>query len=436
MQVSAEHKKGLEWVVSVAVPAKDMQETINKKLNDAARTAKIDGFRPGKIPVKVIEQMYGPGIRAEAVEKKLKDSLRDALAEKKLRPAGMPKFDLKKDGMYGDLEYEASFEIYPEVKLDKLKEIKVTRLKASITDKDVDDAVERLQKSLSDWEVVKHAAKKGDRVTVDYVGDMKEVAEEQRTGKDQQMVLGSGRMIPGFEEEIIGMKVGEEKTIKVKFPKEYPETSLAGKPAKFEITMKQIESPVLPTVDEAFCEKVGIKEGGVEELRKRLHQELENHAKQVSRDKVKVELLDQLLAKHKVTLPKALVEQEETFLHDVRHPHPHDHEHGHTKEEMDDLKKEAERKVALSLLLGEYVRENDLHADEESMLQKAIEVMRRQFGTLSPEMLRYFMQDENQKNLIRSFVLEEKAVDKMLADDVLVTDKPIAFAKLIAAEEA
>ena len=173
----------------------------------------------------MIEQRFGLGIRAEAVEKQLEKSLREALKDKKLRPAGSPKLDVKENGMHGALSYEASFEVYPEIVLDKLDKIKIKRLKATVADADIDVAIERLQKNMADWEVVERAAQQGDRVTVDYAGDMAEVPEAQRTGKEQQIVLGAGRMIPGFEDQIIGMKAGKEKDIKVTFPADYPEAS-------------------------------------------------------------------------------------------------------------------------------------------------------------------------------------------------------------------
>jgi trigger factor len=430
MQISAQHKQGLEWLVSVVIPAEDMQKEISKKMQDTAKRARIDGFRPGKIPLMVIEQKFGPGIRAEIAEQQLQNSLREAFTREKLRPAGAPHLDIKENGMEGALSYEATFEVYPEVTLDKLNEIKVTRPQAQVSDADIDTALERLQKNFTDWEEADRAAQQGDRVTVDYLGDMQEVPEAQRTGKDQQIIIGSGRMIPGFEEQIIGMKKDQQGDIQVTFPEAYHEASLAGKPAKFHISVKKIEAPKLAAVDEALCEKVGIKEGGVPALRERMRTELNNHAQMIAREQAKHELLDQLLAKHPVILPKALVQQEANFLHDVRHPDPHDHEHGHTEEEMTEFHQEAERKVALSLLLGEYVKQHGIQADDQSMMTKAIEIMRRQFGNLSPEMLRYFMQDENQRNLIRSFVLEEKAVDKLLAESVQVIDQPIGFKEL------
>lgn len=431
MQISKQHKEGLEWEISVVIPAEEMQKEIHKKMNETAQRARIDGFRPGKIPLKVIEQKFGVGIRLETAEKQLQTSLRDALMSEQLRPAGTPQIDIKENGMDGALSYIATFEVYPEIVLDKLNEIKVTRQVAEINDADIDSALERLQKNFTDWEEVDRPAQLGDRVTVDYVGDMQEVPEAQRTGKDQKIVLGSGRMIPGFEEQMADMAVNQEKDIQVTFPENYHEHSLANQPAKFHITMKKVEAPKLPAIDEALCEKVGIKEGGVAALRERMRNELVNHAQMIAREKTKKELLDQLLTKHPLTLPKALVKQEMDFLHDVRHPEPHDHEHGHSAEEMQELEAEATRKVALSLLLGEYVRQNEIQADEQTMMTKAVEIMRRQFGQLSPEMLRYFLQDENQRNMIRSFVLEEKAVDKLLADAVQVVEQPIAFKELI-----
>ena len=456
MQVSVQHNQGLEWSVSVVIPADDMQQQVHKQLQEIAHRARIDGFRPGKVPIRVIEQRFGLGVRAEAVEKQLQKSLREALTAEKLRPAGMPKIDIKEDGLHGALAYEASFEVYPEVKLDKLNEINVTRMQATISDKDIDEAIERLQKNFTDWEEVTRAAQTGDRVTIDFVGDMEQVPEAQRTGRDHQLVLGSGRMIPGFEDQIIGMKTDDKKIITVTFPEQYHESSLAGQPANFEITMKKVEAPKLPAVDEAFCEKIGIKEGGVAALRERLHTELESQAKQIARDKVKHILLDQLLEKHLITLPKALVQQEVDFLHNVRHDHSHDHDHDHNHEhdhehahedehhhdhghardlkhekEMEEMRVEAERKVALSLLLGEYVQEHKIEADDQSVFNKAVEIMRYQFGNLSPEMMRQFMENEQQRALVRSLVLEEKAVDKMLADSVQVTEQPIGFKELM-----
>lgn len=451
MSVAAKHNQGLEWVLTVNIPAEEMKKNIDKKMRETAQRVRIDGFRPGKVPMQRVEQLYGEGIRAETVEQQMQNSLRDGLQQHKLRIAGTPKIDVKENGMHGALHFEATFEVYPKVTLDKLKEIKVKRYKAEITEADIDKALERVRKNFAEWEEVSRAAKEGDRVIIDFVGDMKEVPEAQRTGKDQRLVLGSKSMIPGFEDQIQGMKAGEEKTIKVTFPKEYHEKSLAGKPANFEITVKKVEEAKLPEIDEAFCKKLGITEGGVEVLRQRVRGEVEAHAERVARDKAKKLLLDQVLAKHNIELPKVFVKQEFDFLHNVRHgdhdhnhdhdhdhnhdhahDHDHHHHHDHSMENEPELRGEAERKVALSLLLGEYVQENNIKADEQSMFMKALEIMRQQFGgNISPEMLQYVMKDENQQALIRSFVLEEKAVDKMLADDVEVEEETISVDKLI-----
>lgn len=447
MQSSVQHKEGLEWVISVSVAADEMKEHVNKKLRETAQRARIDGFRPGKVPVQHIEKLYGESVRAETVEKQLQESLREAITSNKLRPAGTPKINIKENGMHGPLSYEATFEVYPEITLDKLKDIQIKRLKADVSESDIDEALERVRKNFTDWTAVERAAKEDDRVTIDFAGDMESVPEAQRTAKNQQLVLGSNRMIPGFEEQIKGMKIGEEKTITVTFPAEYHEKSLAGKPANFVINLHKVEEPSLPTVDDAFCERLGITEGGVATLRERLREEITAHGARIARDKAKKELLDQLLSKHPVTLPKVFVEQEFNFLrgvrqpqehdhhhdhdHDHNHNHDHDHDHHHEHTEKDaELKQEAERKVALSLLLGEYVQEHNIKADEQSMFTKAVEIMRSQFGNVSPEMLQYVLKDENQQALIRSFVLEEKAVDQMLADVVQVTEESISFKAL------
>jgi trigger factor len=267
MQVSVETTQGLERRLTISVPAEKVDVEVNNRLRQMSKTQRINGFRPGKVPPSVIQKRFGKSVRQEVAGEIMQRNFVDAIVAEKINPAGRPSFVAKSNEIGKALEFEATFEIYPEVELQDLETIAVERPAVEVTDADLDEMFVTLQKQHQTWKENKRKTKKGDKLTLDFNGRVD--GEEFEGGKAEnfELELGAGRMIPGFEKEITGMKSGEEGTIKVTFPDDYHAENLKGKEAEFDIVIHKTEGPVLPKIDEDFAKLFGIEEGGVEALR-------------------------------------------------------------------------------------------------------------------------------------------------------------------------
>ncbi|WP_427983313.1 trigger factor, partial [Agarivorans sp.] len=280
MQVSVETTQGLERRVTISIDAAQIEQQIDQALKQEARRARIDGFRPGKVPVSVIKKRYGAAIRQDVTGQAMQRSFYEAIIQEKLNPAGAPALQ-PGDTKDGEFSFSATFEVFPEVEVAGLDAIEVEKKVATVNDKDVDNMVDTLRKQQATWKETKGMIKDEFRVNLDFLGKID--GEEFEGGKAEgfDLAMGAGRMIPGFEQDIIGMKAGEEKTITVTFPEDYHAENLKGKEAEFDIKVIKTEGPVLPEVDEDFAKLFGVEEGGVdalrEEVRKNMTREL-NHA--------------------------------------------------------------------------------------------------------------------------------------------------------------
>ena len=259
MQVSIETTSGLERRMTVGIPAEQIDSEVQKRLQQAAKTVRLNGFRKGKVPLKVVKQRFGAGVRQEVLGELMSQSFYEAVQKEDVKPAGQPSIEPKEMAEGKDVEFVATFEVYPEVALADTSSFEIERLEADVTDKDIDNMIATLQKQQADWKDSKRKAQKGDRVTIDYKGTKDGEAFDGGTAEDQQLVLGSNSMIPGFEDGILGMKPGEETTLDLTFPEDYHSEELKGAAVQFDVKVKGNEIQKLPELNKEFFAKFGVE---------------------------------------------------------------------------------------------------------------------------------------------------------------------------------
>ena len=310
MQVSVEATSALERRMTVGVPAARIESAVDKSLQQTARRAKVPGFRPGKVPMSVIRQRYEGAARQEALGDLIQETFYEAVVEQKLNPAGAPSIEPKVFEKGKDLEYVATFEVFPEIKLAGFEGIAVERPQAEVGDADVDTMLDVLRKQNTRFEAVERAAENGDQITIDFVGKIDGEAFAGGSAKGVPLVLGSGRMIPGFEDALVGVKAGEERVINPTFPEDYQNLDLAGKTAEFTVNVTAVAAPALPELNDAFFALFGVKEGGLEGFRAEVRKNMERELRQAIKTKVKNQVMEGLLETNPVEVPKALVADE------------------------------------------------------------------------------------------------------------------------------
>ncbi|MCA0901324.1 trigger factor [Microbulbifer agarilyticus] len=415
MQVSIETTSGLERRLTVNLPAEVVDKEVDKRLQQAAKTVRINGFRKGKVPMKVVRQRFGAGVRQEVLGEVMSRSFYDAVQKEQVKPAGQPSIEAKNVTPGENLEYVATFEVYPEVALTDLAEVAVERPTAEVTDKDVDNMIDVLRKQQSGWKETKRKAQKGDRVTIDFVG--RKDGEEFEGGKaeGQQLVLGSGSMIPGFEDGILGMKPGEEKEVEVTFPEDYQAENLKGAEAVFTIKVTASEKPELPELNDEFFAGYGVAEGGEEKFREEVRGNMERELKNAALNKVKTQVMDQLFEKHQVEIPAALVAGEVQTLRGQMvqqfggQINPEDAAKMLPDTMFED---QAKRRVVLGLVVGEIVKENKLSVDADRVKAKVEELASTY--QQPEEVVEYYFNNRELLAGVESVVLEDQVVDFVL----------------------
>lgn len=430
MQVSVETTQGLERRLTISVPAEQVDVEVNNRLRQMSKTQRINGFRPGKVPPSVIQKRFGKSVRQEVAGELMQRNFVDAIVAEKINPAGRPSFVAKSNEFGKALEFEATFEIYPEVELKDLDNIAIERPAVEVTDSDLDEMFVTLQKQHQTWKENKRKTKKGDKLTLDFNGRVD--GEEFEGGKAEnfELELGSGRMIPGFEKEITGMKSGEEGTIKITFPEDYHAENLKGKEAEFDIVIHKTEGPVLPKVDEEFAKLFGIEEGGVEALRAEVSKNMTRELTQAVKAKVKTQVLDGLLAGHEVGLPSALVAQEVDVLRQQALQRFQGQMDPKNLPELpaEMFTEQAERRVKIGLLLGEVIKLNELKVDEE----KVNELIASAASAYEDpkEVIEYYANNNELMQQMQNVALEEQAVE-LLVKSAKVTDKKASFSEIM-----
>ena len=429
MQVSLETTGGLERRMKVQVPAERVEREVEEQLKSLTKKAKVDGFRPGKVPLKVLRERFGEQVRSDVVRDLLQSSFNEALAKEKLNPAGGPRIDSINTAPGKDLEFTAVFEIYPEVKLQGTEGIKVERPVADVTAADIDAMLDNLRRQRAGWEQVDRTAADGDRVQIDFEGFLDGTPFPGGKGEKVQVVLGEKRMLPDFEKGLQGIKGGESREFDVDFPADYHAAEMAGKKAHFKVIAHGVEGQVLPELDEAFCKSFGIREGGVEKLRSEVTDNMRRELEDTVRRRLKDQALDALLKANTLDLPKALVDEEiERLRQDalarigVRDPK----KASELPREL--FQEQAVKRVSLGLLVGEIITQQHLMVDPKRVDER-LQRMASEYSQPS-EAVRSFRSNADIMHQVETVVLEEQAVDWLLGR-ASVTDKPTTFKALM-----
>jgi len=432
MQVSVESTSALERRMTIGVPAERIETEVTKRLQQTARRAKVPGFRPGKVPMNVIRQRYEDSARQEALGDLIQATFYEAIVEQKLNPAGAPAVEPKVFEKGKDLEYVATFEVFPEIKLAGFDGIAVERLQAEVTDADVDNMLEILRKQNTRFEAVERAAENGDQLNIDFVGKIDGEAFAGGSAKGTPLVLGSGRMIPGFEEALVGVKAGEERVINPTFPADYQNLDLAGKTAEFTVTVNSVSAPQLPELNDDFFALFGVKEGGLEGFRAEVRKNMERELRQAIKSKVKNQVMEGLLAANPVEVPKALIGNEVNRLR-VQAVQQFG---GNIKPDQlpaELFEEQAKRRVVLGLIVAEVVKQGELKADE-ARVRELIEEMASAYQE-PQQVVAWYYKNDQQLNEVRSVVLEEQVVDTVL-QKAKVTDKAVSYEEAVKPAEA
>jgi len=422
MQVSVETLSGLERKVIVSVPADKIEEEVGLRLRNLAHKVKVDGFRPGKVPFNVVQKRYSDSVLQEVARDMVQSTLFEALKKHDLNPASQPHVEPEQVESGKDFTYSAVFEVFPEFQVNELNQAKVEVVHAEVTNKDVDVMLDNLRAQNKVWNDVSRPVAEGDKIVMDFEGYIGDKAFDGGTATDYELTMGTGSMIPGFEEGLVGAEKNKQFDLKVSFPDDYGHKELAGKEAIFKTTVKQIMEGSLPELDDAFAEKLNIKEGGVEELKKDIKanmvRELERRVSTMNREKA----FDHLLEKNSFDLPSALVDQEIGHLKHEMYHRVFGHEHSEN-EQIPDFPRElfeeqARRRVQLGLLFSEYVKKHEMMVDKarvDAMIEKLASAYE------SPDELReWYHGNAERLGEIEALVMESMVADKILEDAQVV----------------
>jgi trigger factor len=423
MMVSVETLPGLERRLQVSVPATRVRQQVDARLLKVSRTVRIKGFRPGKAPIHVVRKHYGPQVRDEVVSDLIRETLAEALQQEKLRPAAGPRIEPQKSEQPDDLRYTATFEVYPQFQLKGAGSIRLTRPTASVTDGDLDVMIESLRQQRPAWTEVERGCRDGDRITIDFEGRIGGESFDGGKSENLVIVLGSGRLLPDFEQGVRGAAAGEKREFDLRFPDEYQAKALSGKTARFQAIMGKVEESHLPEVDAAFCEAFGVSEGGIDALRAEVRENMERELAQAVQARLKSQVMDQLLAANPIAVPNALVEAEirdmqmellrRSGARDARQLPP-----------RDSFVQPARRRVALGLILNEVIRQAGIQPNASQVQSRLDQIVS---GFSDPdEARRQYLQNEAATRQLQMSVLEDQAVTWVI-NQAKLTDQPGSF---------
>ena len=418
MRVSVETTSGLERRLTVGVPADRVDTAVDKRLQEAARNVRLPGFRPGKVPMRVMQQRFGAGVRQEVLGEVISQSFQEAVISENLRPAGQPSIEARKMDVGQDVEYTATFEVFPTVEVGSLDDLSVEKPVAEVTDADIDDIVEVFRKQQGKLVTAERAAAEGDTVVIDFEGFRDGEAFEGGAGEGTSLELGSGRMIPGFEDGLVGGSAGEEKVLKLTFPEDYQNEDLAGADVEFKVQIKEVQELELAPVDAALFAQYGLEEGTEEEFRAEVKQNMERELRNAIEASVKNQVMDAVVAAHDdLELPASLIAQEVNAMRQQMFQQfgggaPQDMDLSSVlPDEM--FSEQAERRVKLGLVVAEMISQFELTA-EPAKVREAIEDIASTYQD-PEEVINWYYSENEQLAGIESRVLEDAVVEKLLS---------------------
>ncbi len=431
MQVVEESANGLERKIKVQVPASRIDDAVNGKLQELSKTARLNGFRPGKVPMAVVRKRFGGHVRQEVLGEVINESYQQALSQENYRPAGAPEIEPVAaepvaDG--GDFEYRATFEVFPEVEIADLAGSELISTSASVGSEDVDTMIETLRKQRTEWVDVERAAESGDQVTMDFVGKIDGEEFPGGSAEDAPLELGSGSMIPGFEDQLIGVTKGDQKEISVSFPEDYRATELAGKDATFEITVKAVKKAELPVVDDEFAKAFGVSEGGVETLRADIQKNMDRELEQSLEAMNKQAVMELLLEKNEFDVPRAMVIEESGRMKEQLQEQMKNNGGQQMDMGLEMFEQDATRRVKLGLLIAEIIKKHEIKPDPERVKQK-IEAVASSYESPQQVIDYYYGNQEYMQN-VEGLVLEQ-LVAEWVQGQASVKDRTMTFKEVM-----
>ncbi|HEY7674573.1 MAG TPA: trigger factor [Burkholderiales bacterium] len=430
MQTSIETLGGLERRLDMAVPAEHIEREIEQRLRKLSRSVRMDGFRPGKVPLRIIEQHYGPQVRSEVIGDAVQKAFAEAVQGQNLRVAGYPRIERKTGGDEKELAFSATFEIYPEVKLGDVSAATIERPAHAVDDADVDHTLEILRRQRVTWEPVTRASQPGDRVTVDFAGRMDGIEFPGGTGNGMAIVIGEGRVLPEFEAGVTGVRAGERKSFPVAFPPDYAGKEVAGKTASFEVSVTTVEAPKLPEVDAEFARSLGVADGDTKKMREEVKANVELEVRKRIASEVKEKVMQTLIDSTELELPKSLVEIEQQRM--VQQARADLQSRGVKLDKLPvnpaALEGQARRRVALGLILGELVKAHDLGAKSEQV--RALVTEHAQTFEQPFEVVRWVYSEPQRLSEFEGLAVETNVVNWVLGH-AKVEDKAISFDELM-----
>jgi trigger factor len=430
MQVTVEDVSGLERRMRVRIPEDRVKGEVVRRLNSLATTVRIPGFRPGKAPLKVLERRYGEQVRSEVVGEMVQSSFYEAVSQQQLRPAGAPTIDPLDAKPGNGIDYTAIFDVYPELQTPPIESLKISRPVAEVSDQDVDKMLGVLRRQRRTWKAVERAATSEDRLVIDFQGSIDGTPPENAKGEQVPVELDGSRMIEGFEEGLIGMQAGDERTLELTFPKHHRDEKLAGKPVTFVVKAHRVEEPLLPPLDDTLADSFGIKEGGLEALRDEVRNNMARELDEALGAVTKRRVMEALLQGQEITLPDSLVKEEiERAMRQRKMELSHsgvDPESAGLEPTM--FEEQARTRVALGLLLAEIIRSKEIKPDPERVRAR-IESIASTYEDPN-EVINWYYGDRSRLSEIETTVLEDQVVEWIL-ERAQISDEASSFDEVL-----
>ncbi len=423
MEVSVEKTSNLERRIKVTIPAEEIDQKTNKKLQELSGKVKLPGFRPGKVPMTVVKQRYGDSARQEIIADSIRDSYLEILKKENLRPAGQPQIQPNKSKFGDPLEYIATLEVLPEIKLANMEGVKIEKLTSEVTDQDLENMLQKLLKQHAKWNEVEREAQNGDNLIIDFEGKIKGEVFKGGSSKDFKFELGAGMMLKDFETPLAGHKAGESIEFKLKFPKNYTDGNVAGKKADFTVKVHKVLEPKLPEINAEFLKKVGITEGSEKALRDGLRKNMQLQLERAINSQFRNKLIDKLLELNPVEIPKVMLESEIRRLQQQA-------QQQFAQYTVNSLAVEdtAKRRVSLGLISSKIIEELKLKADPKQVKAKLEELAAGREN--SAEIINWYYKNKEHLFEIEALVLEEQVMEKV-QNQVKVEEKKVSFDEII-----
>ncbi|VAW67373.1 Cell division trigger factor [hydrothermal vent metagenome] len=430
MQVSVESGEGLERKLTVQVPSETIDKEVDSRLNSMRPRVKIDGFRPGKVPMKVVKQQYGLSVLQEVVGEMIRSTLHEAIVQESLNPAGEPQIETQNIEVGKPLEYTARFEVYPEITLEDCSSLEIQRATAEIAESDVDTMIDTLLKQRTTYEAVERASQEGDQMIINFNGSIDGETFEGGQADSVPVVIGSNSMIPGFEEQLVDKSAGDEFKFDVTFPDDYHAAEIKGKKATFDTKVISVEEPKVPEADDEFAKSFGVEDGSIEKLRSDIRENMERELRNKLLETLKKNVMDKLLEANQVDVPAALIERECEVLQKQMT------EAGKLQGGMSLPKElfegEAKRRVGLGLVIGEVIKSAGLKPDAERVDAKISDIA--QTYEDPQEVISHYSNNPQLKQGIEGLIMEEMVVD-WVVEQAKISDEPTSFHELMNTKE-